>query len=170
MKDRHPLQPKIEPVTVYLVRHGSAGLRNDDDPDDLQRNLDARGQEQARNISERLGDTPITAVISSPAPRCVQTVVPLAMAHGLEVDTHLALVEGNHIDAAWDLLEQVAGSGGNTVLCSHGDIIPELIDKARRRGMTVPAKYGCSKGSVWSLHWDGERFTQGEYSPTPPRH
>ena len=45
----------------------------------------------------------------------------------------------------------------------------EVYALAKRRGMEVPSKSGCSKGSLWSLEWDGEMFVRGRYEPIPPR-
>lgn len=171
-------------MTVFLIRHGSAGTRRNDDPNDLERHLDEVGLVQAERIAAALtgeieldglaGLTGVTSlaavpapavarVLSSPAPRCVETVAPLAAALGVEVIATHALIEGNDVESSWDLLESVARADGDAVLCSHGDIIPELIRRARLRGMSVPGKSGCSKGSIWALSWDGELFDNGVY-------
>ena len=165
-------------MTVFLIRHGSAGTRRNEDPNDLERHLDEVGLVQAERIAAALtGEveldglagvpTPAVArILSSPAPRCVETVVPLAAAVGLDiVETH-ALIEGNDVETSWELLESVARADGDAVLCSHGDIIPELIRRARLRGMAVPSKSGCSKGSIWALTWGGELFDSGIYAKT----
>jgi 8-oxo-dGTP diphosphatase len=152
-------------VTVYLVRHASAGRRNDFDPHDDARHLDANGRVQAAKLAILLGDHRISWVAASPAVRCVETVEPLASELGLEVKRRRSLFEGADLDEAWTLLEKAASRGGDAVLCSHGDVIPELIRRAQGRGMEVPGKAGCSKGSCWALDWDGERFTRGTYTP-----
>ena len=54
------------------------------------------------------------------------------------------------------------------MLCSHGDVIPDLVRRAQGRGLLVPGKSGCAKGSVWTLqHWDGSGFATGIYTPIP---
>jgi len=153
-------------MTTYLVRHGSAGTRDDGDPADHERPLDEVGVLQRDQLTEWLRHEPITRVLSSPYPRCVQTVEPLAVALGLEVEHHRALAEGADLEAAWALLAATADE--DVVLCSHGDVIPELLRRAELRGLHVPGKSGCAKGSVWMLrHWDGERFAIGIYTPIP---
>jgi phosphohistidine phosphatase SixA len=152
-------------VTVYLVRHASAGARNVANPYDSERVLDDGGRAQAELLAELLGDRQVTRVISSPALRCVQTVEPLADALGVPVEQHEALREGSDLEPAWALLEWAAAQPGDVVLCSHGDLIPELIRRAQLRGMEVPGRSGSSKGSVWALRWDGERFAEGTYTP-----
>lgn len=162
-------------MTVFLIRHGSAGLRNDGDPSDVERHLDDIGTTQAAKVAALLAhgapeaswsDSNVVRVLSSPAARCVETVEPLAQTLSLPVTTTDVLLEGADLERAWDLVESVALADGDSVLCSHGDLIPELIRRARLRGMAVPTKSGCSKGSIWALSWDGERFDTGSYVTT----
>ena len=94
---------------------------------------------------------------SSRSPRC--------SASRLEIDDRLA--EGTPIEQSWELVSEVALE--TVVLCSHGDVIPDIIRRAQLRGMHVPGKSGSSKGSAWTLrHWDGERFATGLYTPIKP--
>ncbi len=150
---------------LYLVRHGSAGVRDDADPADNERHLDTVGLRQAVQLAERLSGLEITAVVASPAARCIETVEPLASSLGLVVDIDARLFEGTDIEESWALVEALVGHDEVAVLCSHGDVIPELVRRAKGRGMEVPGKAGCSKGSLWSLEWDGERFVTGTYEP-----
>lgn len=153
-------------VTTYLVRHASAGLRDDADPSDEERPLDDTGIVQASKLTSWLRHEPIDAIVSSPYLRCRQTVAPLAEALGIEVTISEALAEGTPIERSWELLVSVAS--GTAVLCSHGDVVPDLIRRAQLRGMHVPGKSGSAKGSVWTLqHWEGETFATGIYTPIP---
>ena len=153
-------------MTTYLVRHDSAGSRDDADPDDHQRALDDVGRLQAEKLAAWLQHEPISRIVASPYLRCVQSVEPLAAACGLEVEQADRLAEGTSIERSWKLLAQVAE--GTAVLCSHGDVIPDLVRRAQGRGMLVPGKSGCAKGSVWTLqHWDGQGFATGIYTPIP---
>lgn len=149
-------------MTLYLVRHASAGHRNGADPDDGKRHLDAKGRAQAAAVAAHLGDRPIEAVLSSPYPRCIETVAPLAAALGVEVGIEKRLAEGTDIERSWRVLERWAERP--VVLCSHGDVIPELIRRNQLRGMHVPGSSGWSKGSVWALEgWNGTHFTEGSF-------
>ncbi|MFM7062899.1 MAG: SixA phosphatase family protein [Actinomycetes bacterium] len=163
-------------MTVYLVRHASAGVRNDADPHDDDRPLDPDGGRQAEQLAEWLRHEPVRRVVTSPFLRCRQTVVPLAAALGLAVEVDDRLGEGTPVEIAWALLAELAGTpgadgagGDAVVLCSHGDVIPDLVRRAQGRGMLVPGKSGCAKGSAWILqHWDGEAFATGVYTPVRP--
>ncbi|MFM8322829.1 MAG: histidine phosphatase family protein [Chloroflexota bacterium] len=55
--------------------------------------LNARGQEQAALLAERLGGAPIRAIYSSPLERTQETAAPLARALGLEVASCPGLIE-----------------------------------------------------------------------------
>lgn len=149
-------------MTLYLVRHGSAGRRNNSDPADGKRHLDDKGHRQATAVADHLSVQPITRVISSPLPRCMETVEPLAASLGLTVDVDKRLREGTRIDDVWALIEEVAGL--DVAICSHGDVIPEVVQRSQRRGMRIGGKEGFAKGSVWALDgWDGSHFAKGSW-------
>ena len=78
----------IDSVTqplLFVVRHASAGHREDWDGDDRLRPLDKRGGRQAEELVKRLEPHPIGRILSSPHTRCIQTVEPLAAARGLDI-------------------------------------------------------------------------------------
>ncbi len=153
-------------MTTYLVRHASAGSRDDCDPHDADRSLDDVGLLQAEKLAGWLRHEPVERILTSPYRRCVESVEPLAAALGLRIECSDALGEGTSVDVSWKLLERLASS--TTVLCSHGDVVPDLVRRAQGRGMLVPGKSGCAKGSVWTLqHWDGTTFATGIYTPVP---
>lgn len=154
-------------MTVYLVRHGSAGVRDEQNPADNARPLDEVGHAQAAKLTDWLVHAPITRIVTSPYRRCVETVEPLAAALGLEIELCDSLAERADIEESWAAIEALAST--TAVACSHGDVIPELIRRAQLRGMHVPSKSGCAKGSVWTLdHWDGKGFATGVYTPIRP--
>jgi phosphohistidine phosphatase SixA len=132
---------------VYLIRHAHAGSRVDGTRD-LYRPLSDKGQLRAGELASMLAGKPITRILSSPATRCTQTVGPLAAATGIEVEEFRELWEGSGIDDVLLLMEQ--HTTGDLVVCSHGDIIPELIDWLGNSGTEVRG-HGCEKGSVWIL-------------------
>lgn len=151
-------------MTVYLVRHADAVSRQEWAHEDLLRPLTGKGFDQAQGLVDLLGDIRVTRFLTSPAVRCRQTLEPLASHLGLVIEETPALLEGTVVHEARALLDSV--TAGDVVLCSHGDVIPELVSRAQRRGMVVPGKSGCSKGSVWALrHWDDRTFATGLYTP-----
>jgi len=107
---------------------------------------------------------PISVVRSSPAIRCLQTVAPLARVRMCTVESDARLFEGSEAESALDLIEEF--SDDYLALCSHGDVIPELIDFLRARGVPSEGR-GCEKGSVWRLDREGKSITNAVYLGRP---
>lgn len=153
-------------VNVYLIRHAHAGDRARWNGPDADRPLSAKGRDEAADIADALEGQPITRVLSSPALRCQQTVAGLAARLGLTVEVHDMVREGASLDAARTLLDELLHSGKDTVVCGHGDLIPELLDRLRSDGVTVDGR-GCAKGSVWHLVAKGGQVTRATYHRHP---
>src|SRR5438309_650244 len=97
-----------------------------DDDDDL-RPLTHRGRTQAEQLVEQLAAYEVARVFSSPSVRCVDTVAPLAESHGLEVVMDPRLAEGNGHRAV-QLVGEMLAADEDVALCSHGDVIPEVLE------------------------------------------
>ena len=151
--------------TIYLLRHGSAGDRNKWEGDDRIRPLTKKGRKQSEALASRLAEAGIERVFSSPYKRCVQSVEPMAKAIGAKVEITDALAEGPDVDAAYDLIDSLVGA--NAVLCSHGDVIPAVMNRMMWAGLTLESRFYCSKGSVWKIGVEAGRFTTAHYSPPP---
>lgn len=148
-----------------VVRHAHAVPRGDWEGDDQRRGLSRRGHRQALGLAALLAELKPARILSSPYARCLCTVRPLADALGLEVEADGRLAEAAG-PRAYGLLESVAGE--DVVLCSHGDVIPELLaEVAERHGVDLGAHPKVEKGSVWVLERDGDRFVSAEYVPPP---
>jgi len=153
-------------VTIYLVRHAQAGKRDHWRDDDQLRPLTEVGHEQAVELAMRFDSVAVPQVLSSPYLRCMQTLEPLARRKGLEVEPTGVLAEGHAFVAVIDLLLAVPE---HTVLCSHGDVIPETIEALCRRGMDVDGMPDWRKGTTWLLERDGDRFTHASVWAPPLR-
>ena len=149
------------PMAIHLVRHAKAGSRPDwHQPDDL-RPLTNGGLVQAAAVADALVPLDVTRILTSRYARCVQTVQPLADKLGLDVEAHAALAEEASLDKAFALFEEVAASGCETVLCSHGNVIPAILDRLQRQGIALVADaWSCHKGSVWTVEVDGGAATR----------
>jgi len=152
-------------VTLYLVRHADAGKRDPYSPDDHLRGLSEDGMRQAARIADRLGGAGATRVLSSPYPRCVETVAPLARRLGVEVESQPVLAEGADGRDTFALMAALTGT--DAVLCSHGDVIPEVIRLLRITGTVIGGERGNAKGSIWTITSDGESLLTAEYAKTP---
>ena len=147
-------------MTLFLIRHATAGVRDHGNPNDDQRPLDPMGQGQAAAIADLLAGEPIEAVLTSPALRCHQTVAPLAARLGLHVEHATQLFEGQSRSSSIEFVRSFTGR--TVVLCSHGDVIPDVLRNLEVGGCRLEGR-GCAKGSVWRLDNSTERIESGEY-------
>jgi phosphohistidine phosphatase SixA len=152
-------------VPIFLVRHAKAGSRSTWEGDDMVRPLTQVGLAQSKIIAERLLTHQPSVLLSSPYVRCVQTLEPLAEISGLKIVIDERLTEESPLEKSLAVLEDVPD---NAVLCSHGDVIPDLVNGLIRRGMEVDASMRSPrKGSIIVLHHVNKLFTHAEYWDRP---
>lgn len=155
---RRFLKVPADTTTVLLVRHATAGRRGTYPGDDRQRPLDSAGLVQAEALSTLLQAFGATAVHAADRTRCVQTVEPLARALGTEIEVEPSLSEEAYRDdptTARARVRKIATRGGVQVICSQGDVIPDLVQWwAQRDGVTLPPARN-RKGSTWVLSLSG---------------
>jgi 8-oxo-dGTP diphosphatase len=142
-------------MALFLVRHAKAGSRSTWDGDDFHRPLTASGRAQAKALAEIVGDYPLTQLLSSPYVRCIQTLEPLRDRLGLPVVATQVLAEGMAFEEVLALLETV---DDHAVLCTHGDVLQDVVAALERRGMSIEGTPDWRKGATWVL----ERATTGE--------
>ncbi|MGH3664735.1 MAG: SixA phosphatase family protein [Egibacteraceae bacterium] len=148
-----------------LIRHAHAGDRGRWGTDDDARPLSDKGRQQAAALVGLVADHPVDRVLSSPLRRCVETVQPLAEARGLPVEDDEALAEGRASDAI-ALARRLVGAAA--VLCTHGDVVPDVLGALMADGMRLNAPQRWAKGSVWLLHSRDGRFAHATYlTPAP---
>lgn len=152
-------------MRILLVRHADAGARWADDEEDRHRPLTERGLAEAAGLPSVLSGFRVGQVLSSPARRCRETVAPLATAAGLEVVDDPDLFEGRGA-ACIHHLERDADD--DLVLCTHGDVIPEVLGTLERRGTPLPRPVRWEKASTWVLHRRHGGTLVAEYLPPPP--
>lgn len=151
-------------MTVLLVRHAKAGDRTRWTDDDRSRPLTDKGRAQAAGLVDAIGTVP-AALYSSPYLRCIETLEPLATAHGLAVTVDDRLAEGVDLEPVLDLLNEIPDG---SVLCSHGDVIPMVVDALIRRGMVLESAVpGVKKGSWFALSREGIDWARATWHPAP---
>lgn len=149
---------------LYVVRHADAGHRSGHEPDEGRR-LSERGRRQAEGLRDQLADAGITRLLASPFVRCMETLGPLSERLGVPVEADARLGEGRGAAGALAVADEVRGT--NAVLCSHGDVIPDLLDELLSRGTKLKDELRWQKASTWVLSWDGDELTKGRYLPPP---
>jgi phosphohistidine phosphatase SixA len=158
-------------MRLYVVRHAHAGSRSSWEGPDAARPLSKKGRRQADRIAQELADAGISRLVSSPAARCVQTLEPLAERLGLAVDADKRLFEGATGSDALGLADELSAVNGEAAaVCSHGDVIPELLRELRHHSATrIDDPFVWPKASTWVVTWEGGRWASARYAP-PPSH
>jgi broad specificity phosphatase PhoE len=156
-------------VPLYVVRHAKAGSRSDFDGDDIDRPLTNSGRKQATVLAERLASVSPTVIVSSPYRRCVETVEPLAIAidASVQVDERLAEFASENVRPDASLFDLLYSLPDRAVVCSHGDVIPAIIESLAGSGMRVNGSAEWGKGSVWVLQRETNRFISALAWPPP---
>jgi phosphohistidine phosphatase SixA len=151
-------------VPLLLVRHAHAYARKEWSGDDRLRPLSGNGLQQAEGLIALFGNfARPSRVLSSPYLRCVQTVVPLAQANHVEVESEEDLAEGQS-SRAMGLIRDLAMD--NLAVCTHGDVIAEiLLALADEDMLDLGPNPRQAKGSVWALNAEGGTFTSAQYFP-----
>lgn len=139
----------------WVVRHACAGHKADWDGDDDDRPLDPAGTAQAAALAEILAAEAPTRLISSPTRRCVDTLVPLGDALGLEVEVEPALREATGVELVRLL---AADEHDGAALCTHGEVMEPALPVLRAAGLEVVDDVSDEdlllKGAAWRLDRD----------------
>ena len=153
-------------MPLYLVRHAKAGSRSAWEGDDCDRPLVENGWAQANGLAVLLAPMNPIVLLSSPYLRCIQTLEPLAEACGLPVQIETRLEEDSPLERSLAALEDAPD---NAVMCSHGDVIPDVLNGLIRRGMFVDAgaPLALRKAATFILHRENGVFTHAEYWAPP---
>lgn len=117
---------------IVLVRHARAVPRESwKRADDQARPLDRRGQERASALVPMLAAYGVTRLVSSPSVRCSDTLRPYAVKLGTRLKLKQGLSEEGYADdpkRAPRHLRRVLERGAGTAICSHGPVLPDLLD------------------------------------------
>ena len=150
----------------YLVRHAKAGARERWPGPDQLRPLTGAGERQAERLHRALSAEGVGGareLRTSPYVRCRQTLEPLAAALRLPLVDDPRLAEGG---SAGDVLALLAG-GVTMVLCSHGDVIYEVLSVLEGMGLLGGTEARMEKGSTWVLRLIAGEVVGAHYVAPP---
>ncbi len=162
--------------------HMDAVGRNDWQGPADDRPLTELGAKQAEEMSAMLSSEPVSAIFSSPAARCRESLQPLASKHSLPVVVLPGFkdTQGYKAPPGWenpdrpggDPLGGAASAGsafmalrqiqsqfpnGRAVLCSYGDIVPALLAfLSGAYGVAMPARNN-KKGALFTVTFEGDK-------------
>ena len=132
---RADAQGNLTTWPLVLVRHAKARSRSSWGGEDPLRPLDGRGAVQAGAIVPLLAAFGISRLVSSPSARCADTLRPYAAAAGLPLKLRDGLSEEGFAadpDRAVHHLRRAFDRGTATAICSHGPVLPTLLETLRR--------------------------------------
>jgi broad specificity phosphatase PhoE len=150
-------------MRLYVVRHAHAGSRSTWKGHDHHRPLSGKGEKEALGIADLLEPRPIRHLLSSPLHRCVLTFEPIAERLGLETKVDRRLAEGGTGEGVLELARELLPD--EAAVCTHGDVIPDLLHVLVTTGTTISDPLVWPKGSTWELRFDGDRVVKAKYHP-----
>lgn len=165
-------------VPLVLLRHAEAGSKADWPGADLGRPLDSAGLRTASELAGVLRCLGPTRVISSAAERCLATVRPYAELARAKVETEPLFTAGPQVagpaaspatavPAAAAAAAAIAADGVPTVICTHRENLPLLLEAAcAQLGSGPPAGPELGKGGFWVLQSaDGALVSAERHGP-----
>lgn len=129
---------------IVVLRHAKATPREEWDGPDAARPLTARGAKQAAGIVGPLTAFGVRKIVSSDAVRCVTTVTPLAAALGKEIERTPLLSQDAWEEGRSDarsVIGKRVRSRKPAVLCSHGPLLPEILNELALATGTLRGSY-----------------------------
>jgi broad specificity phosphatase PhoE/8-oxo-dGTP pyrophosphatase MutT (NUDIX family) len=153
---------------LVIVRHGKSLSRKRWRDKDPLRPLDAHGRQQAEALVPVLAAYGVTRVVTSPSARCLDTVLPFAVATGQKPRLHAGLSEEGFAEQparAPYHLTRLLERGSPAVVCSHGPVLPVLLDQlaaiadsgepSAKAALSEAAQGGLAKGEALVAHLVG---------------
>jgi phosphohistidine phosphatase len=144
-------------MTLYFLRHASAGKKALNTKKDDRRPLDEEGTVQARYIGRLLAnlDVQVDQIVSSPLKRALQTASLVAneLAFEAAVQTDQALLPESGLDHFRALLGRLRKSE-TVILVGHNPSLSEFLSKTIS-GPSAAAHIDFKKGAVAKVELEG---------------
>jgi 8-oxo-dGTP diphosphatase len=152
---------------LVIIRHARSRPRSTWPNADPLRPLNPRGRERAKALVPMLASYGVTRVVTSPSVRCLDTVLPYAVAAGRRARLKAGLSEegfAQQPDRAPYHLTRLLERGNAAVVCSHGPVLPVLLERlagiAHSDGsaqvtLSAAARSGMGKGDAVVAHLVG---------------
>ena len=169
---------------LVVIRHARSRSRSTWRDADPLRPLNPRGRARAKALVPLLAAYGVTRVVTSPSVRCLDTVLPYAVATGTRARLKQGLSEegfADQPDRAPYHLTRLLELGEAAVVCSHGPVLPVLLERlagiadsdesAATVTLSKAAESGMGKGEALVAHLvgtgDQARVVDVERYPAP---
>ncbi|WP_207933321.1 NUDIX hydrolase [Actinomadura sp. GC306] len=148
------LDGPLDTSPLVILRHASAGEKAEWRDADELRPLDAAGRAEATALAALLHTYGTARLISSATARCVETVLPYARRTGAPVVTDPAFTVGATTpERAMDRLLSLVEDGVPTIVCTHGEVVSELVTGlCAKMGAKAPDDPELRKSEFWAAH------------------
>jgi 8-oxo-dGTP pyrophosphatase MutT (NUDIX family)/phosphohistidine phosphatase SixA len=156
----------IATATLLIVRHARAGKKRRWKGDDKLRPLDAEGMQQAQRLSAVAPCYGPERIASADLVRCADTVRTVSRELGIPITIEPALGRGAYADnpkATVDWVRRQIDAGGTSLLCSQGEVIPDLLSRLSARSAYRLRHPPTRKGSVWALSFADGKLVGTDY-------
>jgi 8-oxo-dGTP diphosphatase len=153
---------------LVVIRHARSRSRSAWSGADPLRPLNPRGRTRAKALIPLLAAYGVTRVVTSPSVRCLDTVLPYALASGGRARLKQGLSEegfADQPDRAPYHLTRLLELGEAAVVCTHGPVLPMLLeqlagiadpDESAAEGvLSKVANAGMGKGEALVAHLVG---------------
>lgn len=123
-------QGRARTFAIIALRHGKATPPEQWAGPDATRPLLPRGETQAMSVAPAIAAFRPAKLVSSTAVRCVSTIGPAARITGLDVAQNDAISQDAYTsrgDAVRAAVAKRLGKRQSTVFCSHGPVLPQII-------------------------------------------
>ncbi len=153
---------------LVFVRHAKSRARSTWKGADPKRPLDSPGRARAAALVPILAAFGVTRVVTSPSVRCLDTVLPYAVATGYGTHIKVGLSEEGFAERpgrATHHLTRLLDRGEPAVLCSHGPVLPVLLkqlaaiadsgdsfENTAKVTLSEATRSGMGKGEVLVAH------------------
>jgi len=156
----------LQTFPVIAQRHARSTPRESWKKSDSARPLTSRGAKQADLVSRALRAFGPGRIVSSPAERCIATVAPLAKLTGLKISKSKLISQEAWEEGEADartVVGRTVRSRTGTVLCSHGPVLPDILNEL---ALATGTLHGSYLGSASALPMGG--FSVVHLSTTRP--
>ncbi|MFI5268689.1 MAG: NUDIX domain-containing protein [Chloroflexota bacterium] len=153
-------------ATLVFVRHARAGKKRRWKGEDSLRPLDIEGAAQAERLRAVAPCYGPTHIASADLVRCADTVRPTSTDLGIPVDIEPRLGRESYAadpKATLDWIRELVASGGTSMLCSQGEVIPDVLSRLAQRSQLRLRRPPVRKGSVWVLSFSAGKLISADY-------
>lgn len=125
----------VRTFALIVLRHAKTTPPERWDGPDSTRPLMATGIVQAQSVAPGIAAYNPRKIFASTASRCLATVEPLVALTGLKVKQKVALSQDAHEMGeadVWDFVAKRVARRETAVLCTHGPVLPDVIEEIAR--------------------------------------